>query len=358
MKKYTGVFIAIVVIAVLAIIKIKFLTVDAPPAMQKPGKNQTSTVTAYVVKPVVLDNKIFSTGTVLSNEETVLVPEVAGKIIAINFKEGSRVSKGDMLVKINDADLQAQLKKFGVQEKLAAQNEAREKKLLDINGISQAEYDAALTQLNTVKADIELTQAQIAKTEIHAPFNGTIGLKYVSEGSFVTPTTATTAAIKIATLQQIDPVKIDFSVPEKYSSAVQLGDSVLFTVQGSDEKFKGEIYAIEPKIDLSTRTIQLRAICQNRNGKIFPGSFAKIDLILKKTSNTVLIPTEALIPELKGQKVFLCKNGRARSQKVETGIRLPEKIQITNGLQAGDTVITTGIMQLRDSSLVKIISVK
>jgi membrane fusion protein (multidrug efflux system) len=351
--KTRNILIIVIVLVVLAAIKLMFLSNDV---QQQTGpsqaKSQTVMVTAYVAKSEKLSNKIFSTGTVLANEEVVLVPEIAGKIVSINFKEGSKVSKGDLLVKINDADLQAQLRKLKLQEKLAADNEAREKKLLEVNGISQMEYEAALSQLNTTKADVELTETQILKTEIRAPFDGIIGLKYVSEGSYVS-----SASAKIATLQQTDPVKIDFSIPEQYSSVVQKGDSMRFTVQGSDEIFKGQIYAIEPKIDLSTRTLQLRAICANKNGKIFPGAFARIELLLAEMPNSILIPTQALIPELKGQKVFLSRKGMAQSQKVETGVRTPEKIQITKGVEIGDTVITTGIMQLKDKAPVKIISV-
>jgi len=353
MKKIKTPLIIVLVVAALVFIKIKFLTSDNPQGgMQQQGKAQTTIVNAYVVKPQNLDNKIYISGTVLANEEVVLLPEVPGKIVSINFTEGNKVSKGELLVKINDADLQAQLKKLQLQEKLASDNEAREKKLLDVNGISQMEYDGILTQLNTVKADVQFTQAQISKTEIHAPFDGVIGLKYVSEGSYISPT------VKIASIQQTDPVKIDFSIPEKYSSLVEKGDSIRFTLQGSEEKFGGKIYAIEPKIDMNTRTVQLRAISKNKEGKIFPGSFAKIELILKQSPNSILIPTEALIPELKGQKVFLCKNGKAQSQKVETGIRTDTQIQITSGLQAGDTVLTTGIMQLKQDAPVKIMERK
>ena len=359
MKKTRNIIILLIVLGALGFIKLKFLTDNSgqKETPQQQGSVQNTIVSAYVVKPQKLDNKIFSTGTVLANEEVTLVPEIAGKIVAINFKEGTKAVKGDLLVKINDADLQAQLKKLQLQEKLAADNEAREKKLLDVNGISQMEYDGVLTQLNSAKADLELTQAQIAKTEIRAPFDGTIGLKYVSEGTYVNPAAVASSPVKIAAIQQLDPVKIDFSIPEKYSSVVQKGDSIYFSMQGTNEEFKGQIYAIEPKIDMNTRTVQLRAICPNKQGKIYPGAFAKIELLLKDTPNSILIPTEALIPELKGQKVFLCKNGKAQSRKVETGIRTPTQIQITNGLEAGDTVVTTGIMQLQEKSLLKIISI-
>jgi membrane fusion protein, multidrug efflux system len=360
MKKTRNGVIIVVILAAVVFVKLKFLSGDTPQAASiQQGKNPASVVNVYVVKSEKLDNKIYITGTVLANEEVVLLPEVPGKVVAINFKEGSKVTKGELLVKINDADLQAQLKKLQLQEKLAADNEAREKKLLDVNGISRMEYEGVLTQLNAIQADIQLAQAQIAKTEIRAPFDGSIGLKYVSEGSYVSSASSGAASGgKIATLQQTDPVKVDFSIPEKYSSVVKQGDSIYFSIQGSDEKFKGRIYAIEPKIDLNTRTVQLRALSGNKEGKIFPGAFVKIELILKESPNSILIPTEALIPELKGQKVFLCKNGKAQAQKVDIGIRTDSHIQITGGLKPGDTVITTGIMQLKPDALVKIIERK
>ena len=224
MQKNKTLIIIIILIAVLAFIKIQFLSNEvATPAMPAPGKPQSAKVMGLLLKEEVVNNKIFVTGSVLSNEEVNLMPEISGKIIAIRFKEGSAVNKGELLVKINDADLQAQLKKLKLQEKLAAEKEVRQKKLIDINGISKEEYDATLTQLNSVKADIEVLQAQIAKTEIYAPFTGTIGIRKISEGAYVTTSTL------IATIQQINPLKIDFSLPEKYSSTVQVNDQLEFT---------------------------------------------------------------------------------------------------------------------------------
>ena len=231
----------------------------------------------------------------------MLVTEMPGKIIDIKFSEGSKVAEGDLLLKINDAELQAQLKKLQIQERLANANEAREKKLLEVNGISQMEYDGVLAQLNSTRADIEMIQAQIAKTEIRAPFSGTIGLKYVSEGSYVSQTN------QIASLVQTDPLKIDFFVPEKYSSLVNVNDTLGFSIEGNEEHHTAKIMAIEPKVDMNTRTLQIRAITPNKAGKIFPGSFARIDLSLHGSGNSILIPTEAVIPILKGQKVLSSK---------------------------------------------------
>lgn len=353
MKKYKTFLIVIVLVAILAFLKVQFLSpvTNSTPSAQ-PGKLQAIVVTAYVVKPEKLDNRIFVSGSILANEEVLLVPETSGKVISISFKEGSKVAAGDLLVKINDAELQAQLKKLKIQEKLASDNEVREKKLLEANGISQMEYDGVLTHMNSLRADIELVQAQITKTEIRAPFDGTIGLKYVSEGSYVNQTT------RIASVQQLDPLKIDFSIPEKYSSLIKINDTLRFSVEANKENYAASVVAIEPKVDVSTRTIQVRAITKNRAGKIFPGSFARIEFSLNRSENAVMIPTEAVIPILKGQKVFVSRINTAEEAIVQTGFRTDEKVQILKGVQQGDTIITTGIMQLKAGSPLKIVSVK
>ncbi len=353
MQKNKTLIIIFFLIGVLAFIKIQFLSnEEANPSMPTPGKSPIAKVAALVLKEEIVDNKIFVAGSVLSNEEVNLMPEISGKVISIRFKEGSAVNKGELLIKINDADLQAQLKKLKLQEKLALEKEVRQKKLIDINGISKEEYDATVTQLNSAKADIEVLQAQIAKTEIYAPFTGTIGIRKISEGAYVTPTTL------IATIQQINPLKIDFSLPEKYSSVVQVNDLLEFTIDGNLTQYKATVSAIEPKVDINTRTLQVRAITNNEKGNIFPGSFANIELVLGKNEKSILIPTQTLIPILKGAKVFVSKNGIAEERKVITGVRSSDKIQIIDGLKAGDTLITTGLMQLKAGSFLKFISVK
>jgi len=333
------------VIVVLVLIKFLFLKKDNPAAAsQGPGKTQKIPVTVGIIRSSELENKLFATGSMLSNEEVVLMPEISGRIEKIYFREGSRVNKGDMLVKIDDADLQAQLKKLTLQQKLAEESEGRHKKLLAVNGISQESYDIALNQSNTMKADIELNTAHLSKTVIRAPFSGVIGLKNISEGSYVSPD------VRIATLQQTDPIKIDFSIPEKYATMVRVNDEIHFTVPGNDSTFKGNIYAIEPRIDPVTRTLPLRAMSNNRSGRLIPGSFARIELVMSKIKDAVMIPTQALIPELKGQMVFVVKDGKAAPVKVKTGIRTDTEIQVTDGLKQGDSLIVTGIMQVRPGS--------
>jgi membrane fusion protein (multidrug efflux system) len=348
--------IIIILIGILVAIKMIFLKPEegAGPGGGKGGnpKDQTFNVTGYIVQPQVLENKIFSSGTVMANEEVILRPEVSGKLILLNIKEGTNVSKGTLLAKINDNDLQAQLKKSEVQLKLAKEKESRLKGLLGIKGVSQQEYDIIANELESISADMDFIKAQIAKTEVHAPFSGKMGLKQISEGSFVTNTSI------LASMQQTDILKLDFTVPEKYASILSTGDNIKFNVANQKEQFTAKVFAIEPRIDPQTRNITIRAIFNNSNGKIYPGSFAKVELIASKQGATIMIPTQAVIPELKGNKVYISKSGKAMPTKIEIGTRTDKEIEVTSGLSAGDTVIVTGIMSLKPEAKVKIINLK
>jgi membrane fusion protein (multidrug efflux system) len=298
-------------------------------------------VDGVVVQPQVLDNVVRSSGRVLASESVDLVAEAAGRIEAILFKEGAYVNKNDLLLKINDDDLQAQLKKTELQIQLASEQEQRQEHLYKSNGISREQYDIAVNQVNTLKADRDNLVASIRRREVRAPFGGFIGLRYVSEGGYVSPTT------RIASIQKTNPVKVDFAIPEKYAGKVAVGDLVRFSNDESKLQFTGKLYAIEPKIDPAMGTLQLRALCDNKAGKIFPGAYVQIDLRLKQITDALMVPTQAIIPVLKGQTVLLRKNGVVVSTPVRTGIRTATSVQIIDGLAAGDTIITSGIMQLR-----------
>jgi membrane fusion protein (multidrug efflux system) len=345
--------IVLILLAVTALVLIKIFVIGSSnpgtPPTKSSGEQPPVSATVFVVSAGKVQDKLFTTGTLLANEEVDLKPETSGKIIHLYFKEGSRVQKGELLVKINDAALQAELKKLQVQLKLAEEKEGRQKQLLAAGGTSQEEYDASLGALNALRADMDMVKAQLDETEIRAPFNGTIGLKNVSEGSFVTNLTS------IASIQQSDPVKIDLSLPEKYALVLHVGDSIRFTTEGANGKFTGVIYAIEPRIDQETRTLHLRAQCPNPHGALFPGSFVKIELELGNRGSSLMVPTESLVPELKGQKVWVVKMGKAESRKVETGLRTDAYIEIMSGLNAGDTVLTTGLMSVKSGAKVRVV---
>ena len=344
----------LVIVSIVVVLLIVFLAINKNGSSEtinnkaKQTSNPVIPVKAHIVKPQELGNNVSTSGTVLANEEVDLKSEVSGKIVKIAFKEGTRVNKGDLLVKINDAELQAQLMREKYTFELLKDKEYRQKKLFEKEAISQEEYDDALNQLNVSKAEVDLIKAQIDKTEIKAPFNGIVGLKSVSEGSYITPSTV------IASLQNINPIKIDFSIPEKYSGSVKIGDQINFKVVGDDEKYNAKVYAIEPKIDPITRTLKIRAIYSNQAGRILPGSFADVTLILDKIDNALLVPTQAIVPELKGQKVYIYRSGKVAQQNVELGIRTDEYVQITSGLNSNDTLITSGILQIKPGAEVSI----
>ena len=305
-----------------------------------------------VVQAQPLSNVIQSNGTLLANEEVDIRSEISGIIQKINFKEGQKVQKGQLLASLNDDELQAQAARLEYTIKLNKEVEYRQQQLLEREAISRQEYDIALADLNTVKADLQRVKAQIARYYIRAPFTGEIGLRYVSEGSYVSPTT------QIASMQDIDRVKIEFTVPEKYSDLVQRGDSITFSVRGNERKYKAHVYAVESKIDLATRSLRVRAISPNPDRTLIPGSYARIELTLERIQDAVLVPSEALIPELQGQKVYLLKGGRAIPSRVKTGIRTPREVQVTEGVSPRDSLIVTGLLQVKDSAQVKVKDVK
>jgi len=305
-------------------------------------------VKGTILKYETINNNILVSGSILADEEVELKSEISGKIVAIYFTEGRAVSKGDTLIKINDAELQAQLQRLKYRKELLSDIEFRQKILLKKNAISQEEYDMALNELNVNKAEIEVAAAQLDKTLIQAPFNGVIGLRNVSEGSFVTNNTL------IASLQSINQVKIDFAIPERYSLDIKIGDPVHFKISGSDTRYTATVYAIEPKIDPMTRTLKIRARSSNPGMKILPGTFADVEVLLKKIDKTIMIPTESVVPELKGQKVFLVKDGKAFPQSIQTGIRTDKQIQVTQGLAEYDTLVTSGILQMKPGMPLKV----
>ena len=312
------------------------------------GPASVLTVNGIVTKAESFSNSLAIAGTIEANEQVDIRSEVSGLVTEILFNEGSTVSKGKVLLKINDLELQAQLSQALTKQKLAQETEYRAGKLLEKEAISKEEYDVALSELRSVQSQTQLIRAQLAKTLIRAPFSGKIGLRTISAGEYITPSS------NIARLVSTNPVKILFSIPEKYAGTIKLNTQITFTVAGSNNNYTGTVYAIEPGIDMSTRTMQLKAKASNSNGDLLPGSFAKIDLPLSNINDAILIPTESIIPVLQGKKVYINSNGKAKEVLVETGARTEKSVLILSGLSIGDTVLTTGIMSLKDSLPVKV----
>lgn len=306
-------------------------------------------VSAVTVQPAAFAETLTSTGTLLAEEAVELQAETNGKVVAILFTEGARVRKGDLLVKLNDADLSATRERARYRKELATLRERRIAQLLKQGVARQEEYDQALNELNVQDAEIELTEAQIAKTEIRAPFDGVVGLRYVSEGSYVN------AATRIATLQRLDRLKVDFSIPEKYATRLRVGSPMAFAIAGSERRFQGQIYAFDPRIDTTTRTVLIRALCPNPDGRLLPGAFANVEVTLTQLSDALLVPAVAVIPGLHDKNVFVVRDGKAEQRAVQTGTRTQSTVHILSGLAPGDIVITSGLQQLRAGQAVTVV---
>jgi membrane fusion protein (multidrug efflux system) len=281
-------------------------------------------VEVRVLAPQRLEERLATTGTIQAEERVEIRPEISGTLEEILFEEGARVQSGQLLLKID----------------LARMREARESDLLDQGLISQDDYDRTLSELNVFAAELRLAEAQLEKTRIRAPFRGLIGLRRVSQGAALTPQT------RIATLQALDTVKVDFSVPERYAGRIRAGGTVDFRVEGLEEAFVGEIYAVEPAVDPNTRSLRARARTANPNGVLLPGAFADIEVVVHELEDALAVPATAIIPELGGKKVFVVEDGRAQPRPVETGIRAETEVQILRGLGPGDRVIVTGVQRL------------
>ena len=313
---------------------------------QSPSKKVLN-VNATIVRPQVLVDEIPIIGSLLPDEEVDLSFETSGKITDINFEEGTHVVKGQLLAKVNDRPLQAQLQRLVAQLKLAEDRVFRQDALLKRDAVSKEAYEQVKTELATLNADIELVRAQIEQTELRAPFDGIIGLRQVSVGTYASPSTI------VAKLTKVAPLKLEFSVPENYAKDVRVGTSLNFNLTGSLNKYEAQVYARESSLDPETRSLTIRALYPNPSG-IMPGRYASITLRKQEFENALAIPSEAIVPEMGKDKVFLYKGGKAEPVDIVTGIRTEALVQAVAGLNEGDTVIVSGTQQLRTGMAVTI----
>lgn len=308
--------------------------------------NAPVSVDVALVATQKVEKTVEANGSVLANDFVEIHPETNGRVVFLQIPEGQLVQSGTILAKLNDADLQAQLQKIKVQLELATINEKRNKQLLNVKGINQSDYDISLQQVKSLQADLAYTQSLIDKTIIKAPFTGQIGLRQISVGSFIN--TATT----IVTIQKVDQLKVDFTIPEAYQSYVKVGKKIQVEgVNKGTSRLTAVITAIEPQIIATTRNIKVRASLQ---GKMLPGSFTKVYLTEEKQAPSIMVPTNIIIPDSKVKQIVVVKNGQAKFIDVETGYRTATAVEITSGLQIGDSIVVAGMLFVREGSTLKI----
>ncbi|MBX2914080.1 MAG: efflux RND transporter periplasmic adaptor subunit [Cyclobacteriaceae bacterium] len=305
-------------------------------------------VDGFLVTPQNMSDKLEVPGSLLPAEETQIRTEVSGRVVRLNIQEGTTVRQGELLVKLFDQDLQATLKKLQVQLEIANKNEERLRELLSINGISQQDYDLSKLNVENLNADIESTRIAISKTEIRAPYQGKVGLRNVSLGSYLSPSDIVT------TIRQVDQLKLEFSIPEKYAKEVKAGSKVVFRVDGGSRDHTASVIATESGVDQTTRTLRIRALVTALHPELVPGVFAKVQLQLGSSANALMIPSQAVLPQIRNKQVILFRKDSANFTIVQTGIRDSVYVQILSGIKPGDTVVTTGLMAIRPNAKIKI----
>lgn len=305
------------------------------------GAKRVLNVNARVLRPQLLTDEYVTTGLILPDEEVALSFETSGKIVEISFTEGTSVRKGQLLAKVNDKPLQAQLKRLQAQLELAQNRVYRQEQLLKKDAASQEAYEEAKTNLATLEAEIEGVKVNIGLTELHAPFDGVIGLRQVSVGAYANPSTV------VAKLTKITPLKVEFSVPERYASQIKKGVNMDFNVEGHNEAFHAQVYAVESSVDRDQHVFTARGLYPNANHKLLPGQYASILLKKEEIPNALVIPSESIVPEMGVDKVFCYRSGKAMPVEIVAGIRTAGEVQVLSGLIPGDTIITSGTLQLR-----------
>lgn len=325
---------------------------NAEAAPSRRGPSGPVPVQAVVAQASNAEEVINVNGSTAPNEEVTVTSEVPGKVTQILFKEGTIVKAGTPLVQLDIAELKAQRDRLLVDQQLKRKIAERLEGLYKREGVSLQEYEIAKAEADQVDAELALINVQLGKRTIKAPFNGLLGLRQVSEGSYISPGTA------IVNLVSVNPINIEFSVPERYGRSVDKGTRVDFLLDGSNNSLSAVVVAKEANVDATTRTLKLKAEAPNPNGRILPGAFANVAVKLRSYAGAIMIPTEAITPELDGKKVFVYKSGKANQVTIETGIRQAELIQVIKGLSYGDTVITTGMMQLRPGAEVTVSKVQ
>ena len=315
---------------------------SGPGGQRSGGAGKSLPVSVYIAEFMSREDGRMTMGTLMANERVDVVSELSGRVTAINFREGQFVRKGEILIRLNDDELLTQLTKAEYQYTLLGQRLGRQKILLEKDAVSREEYDGVLTEYNVLKQDIEQLRIKIEKMKIRAPFDGVLGFREISTGAFLQP------GSKISTLVDVASLKLEFSIPEKYINDIKSGENVIFTIEGMSNKFSAKIYAIDPEVELKTRTVMLRALYKNSSFKLKPGMSAKVTVNSANGAQNIYVPNQSVVPDVKGRSVWMLKEGKATLVPVQTGTRTADMLEVLSGIERGDTIITTGLMQLRE----------
>jgi membrane fusion protein, multidrug efflux system len=318
-------------------------TVQASPGVANTATGTKSATAVDVVKvtAVKLVDDINAVGTIRSNESVVIRPEVSGRITKLNFSDGQHVKKGQLLVAFDSTVNQAEVLQAKAELGIAKANFERNADLAKQKFISERAKDESLANVQVLEAKLALAQARLSKLEIKAPFSGIVGIRTVSVGDYVKD------GADLVNLEDISSVKVDFRVPEKYSDVVHNGQAIEVQVDAlPGNPFHAKVNAVDPQVDSSGRSALLRGRIDNPESRLKPGMFARVRLILAERDNALVVPEEAIVPQGGKMTVWRVVDGKAIRTEVKTGTRRAAKVEVTQGLQAGDTVVTAGQVRL------------
>jgi membrane fusion protein, multidrug efflux system len=319
----------------------------ANPAKAAPP--QGVIVEATRVAMLKLPQALTAVGSLRSDETVILRPEVAGRISQILFKEGQRVSRGDVLIKLDDSVQRADLDKARANLTLSKTKYERAVDLRNKGFLSGQAQEEAENNLKVAQADAALMQARLSKTALRAPFSGTIGLRLVSVGDYVKE------GQDLVNLESLDPLKVDFRIPEVAMSQVKTGQTLQVSLDAlPDRVYDGRVYAINPLLDANGRALVIRAQVHNKDGSLRPGMFARVRLFTSGVKDTLVVPEESLFPIGDDKYVYKVVDGKATRQKIEIGARRDGRVEVLNGLAAEDVVVTAGVIKLRDGVAVRL----
>jgi len=348
MKKALTVVVLLVVAGTLAWPEIDhLLPQNAPPERSAAPPDQLAAVQTVRLKPTAFESKLTFNGTLVADNAIDIKSELRGKIDSIAFDDGQPVATGDLIVKIESGELAAELSSVREQLGLATTNAQRLQNLFSSGSVTASERDDAVSRREVLKAEERRLALRLDKSSILAPFSGTLGLREVSLGDLVEADTL------ITTLQSIDDLKVDFSVPERYQALLRVGTPVTLWVTGYEEPFSAEVRAISPRVDVATRTIRVRAHVANQARQLRPGNYARVELISRDEA-ALLVPSVAVLQSLEAVSVFTVREGVVVRKEVTTGNRSATQVQILQGLQPGEQVITSGVQSVRDGQRVEV----
>jgi len=349
MKRIIYILIAVIVVTALVLIKIFAFPAQKVKAPAAATAAAAIPVECHIVQDTMADYRVETVGNLRAREQVDIVSEIQRKMVAIYLKEGSRVSTGQVLFKLDDSDITAKIRKLEVDLQLAKANEDREAVLLSRGGISQERFDGVSNRRKVLEAEIDVLKVDLDKTSIRAPFSGRIGIRNVSVGALITP------GHVLANLQDVEHMLLDFSVPERYSPNLATGGTVSFRTDYLTTERTSTIEAVEPSVDQRTRTLPVRATVDNKDGSLVPGTSAKVFVMIRDLEESIYIPTNALIPSISGYSVFKATGGKALTVPVKTGNRNADMVQILEGIGSGDTIVVTNLLRLRNGAPLKIL---